>query len=268
MIRNLLVVIISVLFFTSCNFNKAKIDNNLQKYFDAYGVEGCFTFLNNNGGKITVYNMELDTQRFLPASTFKIISSLIGLETGKITDENMIINWDGVKRKKEWDKTMKMNEAFRVNNVPYFQEVVRRIGRDTMQTWIDSLSYGNRNLSGPVDSFWLNNQLKISPDEQLGLMKKLYFDQLPFRKGVMENVRNLMVQEDKTAYKISYKTGNATDAANNRIGWVCGWIEENKHVYFFVTLVKTPKADTDAGSVSEKVTRDILKEYGFFEGKM
>lgn len=268
MIKNLLVCAAVSLLLASCNFNKASIDDNLKKYYDAYGVEGCFTFLNNNGGKITVYNMSLDTQRFLPASSFKIISSLIGLETGRITDENMIINWDGVRRKKEWDRTMTMKDAFRVSNVPFFQEVVRRTGKETMQKWIDSLSYGNRDLSGPVDSFWLNNTLKISPDEQLGLMKKLYFDQLPFRKGVMETVRNLMVQEDKTAYKLSYKTGHALDGQNNQVAWVCGWIEENKHVYFFVNLVKTPKTEIDAGAVSVKVTRDILKEYGFFEGKM
>lgn len=268
MIKNILFPIIAGILLASCNFNKASIDNNLQRYFDAYGVEGCFTFLNNNGGKITVYNMQLDTQRFLPASSFKIVSSLIGLETGKITDENMIINWDGRRRRKDWDRTMSMKEAFRVSNVPYFQEVVRRIGKDTLQRWIDSISYGNRNLSGPVDSFWLNNTLKISPDEQLGLMKKLYFDQLPFRKGVMETVRGLMVQEDKTTHKLSYKTGHASDEQGNQVAWVCGWIEENKHVYFFVNLVRTPKPETDAGSVSVKVTRDILKEYGFFEGKM
>lgn len=252
----------------SCNVNKAKIDDKLQKYFEAYGVEGCFSFLNNADGKITVYDMSLDTQRFLPASTFKMVSSLIGLETGVITDEKMLIKWDGVKRNKDWDRSMNMKDAFKVNNVPYFQEVVRRVGADTMQQWLDTLGYGTRKITGPLDSFWLNNSLRISPDEQLGLLKRLYFDQLPFRKGVQETVRTLMLQEDNTAYRLSYKNGYGTDEKGNRIGWLCGWIEENKHVYFFVTLIRSKDKALDFATIPISVTRDILKEYGFFEGKM
>jgi beta-lactamase class D len=265
----LALLVVSGTFVISCNVNKAKIDNSLKKYFDAKQVDGSFTMLNNSTGKVTVYNMELDTQRFTPASTFKIVNSLIGLETGRITDENMVIRWDGKRREnKEWNRDMKMADAFRLSNVPYYQEVARRIGKDTMQHWIDSLSYGNKNLSGPVDSFWLNNQLKISPDEQLGFLKRLYFDQLPFRKSVQQTVRNLMLQEDNTAYKLSYKTGWGFDEAQNNIGWVAGWIEENKHVYFFVTFVKSPQKDLDMKNVRINITKDILKELGFFEGKM
>src|ERR1700712_3629597 len=90
---------------SSCSVNKAKIDNDLKKYFDAKNVDGCFTMLNNSTGEITVYNMAMDTSRVLPASTFKIVNSLIGLETGKITNENMVIKWDGIKRwNKDWNK--------------------------------------------------------------------------------------------------------------------------------------------------------------------
>src|SRR5690349_19684105 len=114
-------------FLVSCSVNKAKIDNSLKKYFDAQNVEGCFTMLNNADGQIVVYNMELDTMRFTPASTFKIVNSLIALETGKATDENMVIKWDGVKRQNpEWNKDMNMKEAFKVSNVAYYQELARR----------------------------------------------------------------------------------------------------------------------------------------------
>ena len=253
---------------SSCSANKAKIDNNLKKYFDAKNVEGCFTMLNNTDGQITVYNMAWDTMRVLPASTFKIVNSLVGLQTGAITDENMVIKWDGIRRPiKEWNKDMDMKEAFKVSCVPYYQEVARRIGRDTMQRWIDSLSYGNKNISGPIDSFWLNNQLKISPDEQLGLLKRLYFDQLPFRKSVQQIVRDVMLQEDNTAYKLSYKTGWGFDEQKRSIGWVTGWIEENRHVYFFVTMVRSADKDIDMKRVRLDVTKDVLKDLGFFEGK-
>src|SRR5450432_3979502 len=152
-------LIITVSSLSSCSVNKAKIDNSFKKYFDSAKVDGCFSLFNNATGAVTVYNITLDTQRFLPASTFKIVNTLIGIETGKITNEKMIIPWDGVRRwNKDWNRDLTMEQAFKLSSVPYFQEVARRIGRDTMQYWIDTLKYGNMNLSGPIDSFWLNNR--------------------------------------------------------------------------------------------------------------
>ena len=253
----------------SCTVNKAKIESELKVYFDSSKVDGCFALLNNSSGKITLYNMALDTQRVLPASTFKIVNALIGLETGKITDENMVIPWDKVNRSNTyWNRDLTMAEAFKLSAVPYFQEVARRIGYDTMKHWIDTLGYGNKNISGRIDSFWLDNTLKISPDEQLGLVKKLYFDKLPFQKGVQQTVRNLMLRENTTLYKLSYKTGYGYDEMHQSVGWVVGWIEENRHVYFFVTLVKTPDKNIDVVSVRMKITKDILEHLGFLKGRM
>ena len=257
-----------LIFLSSCSVNTAKIDNSLKKYFDENKVDGCFTMYDNATGDVMVYNLGLDTTRFSPASTFKIVNSLIGLQTGAIENDTMLIKWDGVKRwNEEWNKDMDMKEAFKVSSVPYYQEVARRIGKDTMQRWIDSVGYGNKIIAGPIDSFWLNNQLKISPDEQLGLMKRLYFDKLPFRKSVHEMVRNVMLQEQNTAYKLSYKTGMGFEENGNAIGWMTGWIEENRHVYFFVTFIKTPQKEVDMKTIRMNITKGILKQLGFLEGK-
>ena len=262
-----LVLFASIL--SSCSVNKAKINDDLKKYFDAKKVDGCFTMLNNADGTITVYNMALDTMRVTPASTFEMVNSLIALQTGIVTDTNMILKWDGITRSnKDWNSNLTLANAFRVNSVPHFQELARRIGRDTLHQWIDSISYGNKNINGAIDSFWLNNNLKISPDEQLGFLKKLYFDQLPFRKSEQEAVRSMMLQEENTLYKLSYKTGLGLDEQNNAIGWLAGWIEENRHVYFFVTLVKTPDKEVDMRSVRLNITKDILKDLGFLQGRM
>lgn len=258
---------LAIIFF-SCTVNKAEINNDLKKYFDSAQVDGCFSLLDNSSGSITVYNMKLDTQRFLPASTFKIVNSLIGLQTGKITDEKMIIKWDSVVRSNpDWNKDLSMEEAFKVSAVPYYQEIARRIGRDTMQFWIDSLKYGNMNISGPIDSFWLNNTLKISPDEELGLVNDLYFDKLPFNKRAQQIVRDVMLRENNTLYKWSYKTGWGSDEQKNSIGWMVGWIEENRHVYFFVTFVKSKDPGIDMSAVRMNITKGILKELGFFKGE-
>jgi len=255
--------------YIACSPNNVTEDNSLKKYFDSASVTGCFGLYDNGAGHFTIYNLNrFRDSAYSPASTFKIVNSLIGIQTGVISDEKMIIKWDSVKRwNEDWNKDLTMEEAFRVSAVPYYQEVARRIGKDTMKRWIDSLSYGNKNISGPVDSFWLNNHLKITPDEEMGLVKKLYFGQLPFYERTQSIVRKVMLHEDNTNYKLSYKTGWGNKENGNEIGWIVGWIEENKHPYFFVLNIESRDRHIDIVAVRMKILKSILSQLGFFEGK-
>jgi len=122
------VVVYSLLFVTllqSCSQNNVKQDKNLKKYFDDNKVEGCFALMDNGTGKFTVHNLKrYRDSSYLPASTFKIVNSLIGLQTGKISSDSMVIKWDGVKRRVEdWNHDLTMYQAFRVSAVNYYQEV-------------------------------------------------------------------------------------------------------------------------------------------------
>ena len=119
-------VVISVLF-NSCSINNFTIDNNLKQYFDKYKVTGSFALLDNGQGQFTIYDSANYRKRYTPASTFKIVNSLIGLETGKIFDEKMVIKWDGKERwVKEWNQDLTMEQAFKLSSVYYYQEVAKR----------------------------------------------------------------------------------------------------------------------------------------------
>lgn len=270
MIR-LVLAVFAVSFVTclsGCSPDNVTVDNSLQKYFRDNKVEGCFALLSNGTGNFTIYNLErYRDSSYTPASTFKIVNSLIGLQTGVISDDSMVIKWDGVHRRPEWDQDLSMYRAFRVSAVPYYQEVARRIGRDTMQFWLDSLSYGTKKLKGPIDSFWLDNSLKISPDEELGLVKRLYFNQLPFFKRNQQIVKRAMLFEDKPEYKLSYKTGWGTTEKGSQLGWVVGYIEENNHPYFFVLNLESPDAKIDMVNVRMNILKGILGQLGFMQGK-
>lgn len=254
----------------SCSPDNVKQDKSLKKYFDENKAEGCFALLNNGNGDFTIYNLtRYRDSSYLPASTFKIVNSLIGLQTGKISSDSMVIKWDGVKRSVEaWNKDLTMYDAFRVSAVPYYQEVARRIGKDTMQAWLDSLGYGTKKIKSRIDSFWLDNSLKITPDEELGLVKRLYFDQLPFYKYNQEIVKKAMLFENNSNYKLSYKTGWGINEKGDNIGWMVGWIEENNHPYFFVLNLQSPDPHFDMTAIRMKLLKDILKHLGFMEGKM
>lgn len=257
-----------------CSFNNVNEDKKIGKYFSDNQVAGCFALMDNGTGQFTVYNLaRYRDSSYLPASTFKIVNSLIGLQTGIISSDSMVIPWDGVQHSvADWNKDLTMYEAFRVSSLPYYQEVARRIGKGTMQRWIDSLGYGAKRddeklrINSPVDSFWIDNSIKITPDAQLGLVKRLYFDQLPFFKTYQEMVKRAMLFEDNTQYRLAYKTGWGYATNGHMIGWVVGWVEENNHPYFFVLNLETPNKNFDMYSIRMKMLKGILKEQGFFEG--
>ena len=258
-----------ILTFAACSPNNVSEEESLKRYFDSANVTGCFGLYDNGQGHFDIYNMKrFRDSAYSPASTFKIVNSLIGIQTGVIRDEKMVIKWDSVNRwNADWNKDLTMQEAFKVSAVPYFQEVARRIGKDTMKRWIDSLAYGNKNCTGPVDSFWLNNRLKITADEELGLVKKLYFDQLPFFPRTQGIVRKVMLQEDNANYKLSYKTGWGKTDSGNELGWIVGWIEENKHVYFFSMNLESADHKINMTTARMTILKGILTQKGFFLGK-
>ena len=255
-------------FCTSCT-NNTTIDNSLKKYFDENKVDGCFGLWDNGQNQFTIYNLErFRDSAYLPASTFKIVNSLIALHTGRLFSDTVVIPWDGRKRWVDsWNKDMNMREAFAVSNVGYYQEVARRIGKDTMQLWLDSLKYGTRKITAAIDTFWLDNSLRITADEQLGLMKKVYFKQLAFNRRSQEIVNSMMLKESNANYQLSYKTGWGSLPNGNPLGWVVGWIEENRHVYFFAMNVQSKDRNIDMVAVRMNILKGILKQLGFMEGK-
>jgi beta-lactamase class D len=270
--------VVLALVVAACSPNNVTQDESLKKYFDETKTEGCFALMDNGTGKFTVFNLaRYRDSSFLPASTFKIVNSLIGLQTGKIVNDSMVIKWDGVKRwVDDWNKDLTMYEAFRVSALPYYQEVARRIGKDTMQYWLDTLKYGAKTdtekvvIKTKVDTFWLDNSITITPDQELGLVKRLYFDQLPFFKTHQETVKRAMLMEDNANYRLAYKTGWSgwREDRGKQIGWVVGWIEENRHPYFFVLNLESKDPNFDMYRVRMKMLKDMLKQLGFFEGKM
>lgn len=262
-----------IVILASCSLNNAEEDKSIEKYFTENNLTGTFALFDNGTGKFTVYNMNrYRDSLYLPCSTFKIVNSLIGIETGRVRDTSAVIKWDSVVRAiPEWNQDLTMQSAFTYSAVPWFQELARRIGKDTMQHWLDTLGYGGfkgkYKIGNNLDTFWLDNTLKVTADEQLGLVKKLYFGQLPFQPRSQREVKNMMKREDNSNYQLSYKSGWGRTDKNHALGWLVGWIEENNHPYFFVLQVESPDPAYDLSTVRLKILKDILKQYGFMEGK-
>ncbi|MEP6700419.1 MAG: penicillin-binding transpeptidase domain-containing protein, partial [Bacteroidota bacterium] len=74
--------------------------------------------------------------------------------------------------------------------------------------------------------------------------------------------------ENNANYRLGYKTGWGFTENGHAIGWIVGWLEENTHPYFFVLNIESADQNFDMGTVRMKMLKDILKQLGFFEGKM
>lgn len=234
---------------------------DLKKFFDSYDVKGSFIMYDLNKNSTIVYNPERCKKQLTPASTFKIFNSLVALETGAVKSEHDTLRWDGVKRPMpEWNRDHDMRSAFKYSVVWFYQEIARRIGEQKMQHFIDTIKYGNRNISGGIDKFWLTGGLRISQQDQIDLLLKLYRNQLPFSVHTMETVKNIMIMEDTPGYTLRAKTGWGEQDGKS-IAWYVGYVERGKEVYFFATNFETKKEMTDKLKRARiDITKKILSE--------
>lgn len=268
-------------FFYSCKDSRIHEQEDLGTIFKSHGIaDACFILRDHTHDEIYFYNKERCLQRFSPASTFKIFNSLVALETAIAPDEQLIIKWDSVARwNPEWNKDMNMREAFKLSCVPYYQEIARRVGKEYMQHYLDTTQYGNKRMGGKIDEFWLNDTLQISADEQLGFVKRLYFDELPFSERSQRIVRSMMLQENENGHKLYYKTGTYV-GKDSTLCWITGFAENiisvteheksmNKsgvrnYPYFFAMNFTVPGKDFKNWSqVRINVLHEILEKMVF-----
>jgi beta-lactamase class D len=278
----LLPLAVALFALSSCRESRIHEPKEWGAQFKKYGIDsGCFIMRDHAHESLVMYNRERCLERFSPASTFKIFNSLVALETGVAPDDRLIISWDKVVRwNPDWNKDMDMREAFRVSNVAYYQEIARRIGRENMQHYLDTVKYGNMRIGPKVDEFWLNDTLRISADEQVGFIRKLYFDELPFIVRTQSIVKNMMLREDSTYNHLYYKTGTGESPRGNQLYWVVGYLEHSErykeheksmnksgvrnYPYFFALNFEVPKSDTSKNwfDVRIKLLHELLDQYG------
>lgn len=230
-----------------------------QQYFQDYKLQGSFILYDLNKDEYLYVNPDQKEMEFSPASTFKICNSLIGLETGEIEDENFVIEWDSIPRNyKVWDRDVNLSQAIKYSVVWYYQELARRVGLERMQKWIDKADYGNKNIGGGIDKFWLRGDLRITPQQQIEFLQRLYKNELPFSLRNQEIVKTIMIVEENDDYTMHAKTGWALVS---NTGWYVGYVEKESNVFFFVTCVQGDDFNMENfGEARIKITRRILAD--------
>ena len=143
----------------------------------------------------------------------------------------------------------------------YFQQLARRVGAERMQKYLDAAGYGNHTIGGAIDTFWLEGGLRISPDEQIEFLKKLYFETLPFSTRSMQIVKKLLIIEQTGDYVLRAKTGTVS-RFTPQIGWWVGYVETKGNVFFFAARITSPNPGPDFAQARIDGTRQLLKDVG------
>ena len=230
---------------------------DLSSYFKEY--DGSFVLLDLESGHYQVYNDANSKKRVSPDSTYKIISSLVGLETEVVTNENAQMEWDGtIHPFEQWNKDQTLTSAT-INSVSwYFQKVDSLVGKTRIESYLKQMGYGNVDLSGGINEFWLESSLKISPIEQVKILEKLYTYKLPFSRRNIDIVKKTIKLSDQDKITLYGKTGTGIVNGNQLNGWFVGFVESKGKVFAFATNIQG-KVWTD-GATAKTITLSILKD--------
>ena len=252
-----IILILALLGFSSCNQDNSS--DNWGAFFQENNVSGTFVLKDTRTNKTLIYNKERSCKEFVPASTFKILNSMIALQESLVANINDTIKWDGINSSFEsWNKDQTMKSALPISCVWFYQELARRTGQEKMQEWIDKTNYGNKKIENEIDRFWLDGNLAISANGQIDFLEKLVKNELPFDEDIQETVKGIMITDSTNNYIIHSKTGWSQD-----IGWNVGYVEAKDNVWIFALNIDMESLSK--GKLRNILTYDILKEQKIVE---
>jgi beta-lactamase class D len=131
-----------------------------------------------------------------------------------------------------WDRDQTLRSALKYSVVWVYQEIARQVGEQREAEFLKKFAYGNEDVSGRVDHFWLDGQLRITALQQIEFLKKFYLNQLPVSERSSLIVKDMLINEANSKYILRAKTGLGV-SRNPAIGWWVGWVETDNDTYFF-----------------------------------
>ncbi|WP_342118223.1 class D beta-lactamase [Pseudoduganella sp. OTU4001] len=218
----------------------------------AFSTEHCLAVADAATGKWLVHEGVCD-QRLPPMSTFKLPIALMGYDAGILRDEHAPVlpfkegyaDWRPVWRQPH-DPSSWMAESV----VWYSQRLTEQMGAQRFSAYVQRFGYGNRDVSGDkgkdngLTMSWLNSSLRISPDEQIGFLRRVVQRELGLQALAYDTAAALVRRPEPVGgWQVFGKTGSGRN-----VGWYVGWLErDGKRIVF-----------AQAGSSSGQEIRDAF----------
>jgi beta-lactamase class D len=247
--------------FAEALFAQTAEERDLSIHFGSYS--GAFALFDSAHNRWLRYNPALCRTRSSPCSTFKILNSLIALETGVADGPDFKLPWNGVKSSIDaWNHDQTLRSAFSVSCVWYYEILAARVGLKRYKPFLAAASYGNEDPSGGLPHFWIQSSLKISPDEQVEFLNRLLNRKLPFSPKTVDTVLDIMMlaHAGNTIFRGKTGTGGSDSGDIATQGWFVGSVSDHSGDYFFATRITG--GDNPSGRAARKITEAILSSLG------
>jgi beta-lactamase class D OXA-213 len=271
MYKKALIAATSILFLSSCSSNTVKqhqihsISANknseeIKLLFDQAQTTGVLVIKRGQTEEIYGNDLKRASTAYVPASTFKMLNALIGLEHHKATTTE-VFKWNGQKRLfPDWEKDMTLGDAMKASAIPVYQELARRIGLDLMSKEVKRVGFGNASIGSKVDNFWLVGPLKITPQQETQFAYQLALKTLPFSQDVQEQVQSMVFIEEKNGSKIYAKSSWGWDV-EPQVGWLTGWVVQPQGEIVAFSLNLEMKKGTPS-SIRKEIAYKGLEQLG------
>ncbi len=205
--------------------------------------ETVAVFYRPGAAEVLVFgDKHLAEERFIPCSTFKIVSTLMGLDSGVVSGESSRLGYSGEKYEYEaWNRDVELREAFQVSCVWYYKKLIGRLDKTYVQNVLDRLGYGNADISvwnrNGHNVFWIESSLLISPVEQVKVLGDIFSEGAGFRPEHIAILRNCMAAGAVEGFRLYGKTGTGRNHNTNHLeAWYVGFLEvsEERRVFFAI----------------------------------
>lgn len=226
----------------------------------------------NKGQKqIHIINEKRANKALSPYSTFKIANSLVALNLDIIKNTKQKLSYDKAAYPVQawWPPVWQLphydlTTAFKYSMVAIYRQLAKDIGETNMQAHLKKMQYGNQDISSGLDNFWLNGSMKISALEQVHFLQKIYHNQFALKPQAISALKEVMLVENTSNYRLFAKTGAGKIADGGMLGWYVGFVENSTGVHFFAFNFDSPSY---AQMKAERITiaKEHLKLAGIIE---
>lgn len=240
----------------------------------ADGKLDCTLIVDGDSGKTLVREGDCDT-RITPASTFNIVVSLMGFDSGILQDAHAPLlqyragggfaDWNP-----KWRRATDPTSWIVNSSAWYAQQVTAKLGEQKMAAYLDSFNYGNRDSSGDpgknngLKMSWISSSMQISPVEQVAFLRKVAKRSLPISAHAYDVSEQILAVPAGGGWQAFGKTGTAAprlaDGAvdqHHSYGWFVGWARKDGRTIVFARLLKDQ--DRPGGAAGPRLKQAFLK---------
>lgn len=241
--------------------NSGIVSTDMSSFFQ--GFKGTFVMYDTSADQYTIYNEMQSRIRVSPNSTYKIYSSLFGLESGIIHMGESTLPWDGTMYPySSWNNNQDLESALKHSVTWYYQALDQQLGYKTIRNYLSEINYGNGNTFAPIKEYWLESSLKISAVEQVNLLRDFYYNNFGFSPQHIQYVKDCILLSRSEVASLSGKTGVGIVNQHQVNGWFIGYIETLDNTYFFATNIQGK--DNATGTKAYEITLNILDSLGIY----